>query len=160
MKGKFNILILLVASIALLGLSACDSDPTPDGPSTDANNLFIGEWDVISGIDSDGSVGQRLDTTYQAITFTFTRPDNFTIFADSDNENVLDGTASGTFQSNNETETVQFSVSGTAATVTTGYDFTGDEDLSITFDASTTQVINTILGTPFQGQLQLDLRLQ
>ena len=151
--------ILLVAALFAGGLSACSSDSVPDEPDTDANNLFIGTWLVAGGSDVNGSVVQRLDTTYQLISFTFTRPDNFQIIADSDNENVLDGSASGTFSSNNVTETIQLTVPGSGV-VNADYAFTGDEDLELILDANTTVVLNALLGTPFFGRLSLDLQLE
>ena len=159
MKRSIVITLLSVVAVFAVTLSACTTDPETNDTDTDANNLFIGNWIAITGTDSNGSIGQRLDTTYSAITFSFTRPDNFQIVADSDNENVLDGSTSGTFSSNSDTQVVDFSVAG-GTTISGDYLFTGNEDLTLTLEATTTLVLNGLLGTPFFGELVIDLKLQ
>jgi hypothetical protein len=150
MRARLQQYLSLLPAIALVfAFAACDSNDE----QTDSE-LFIGDWNVTSVSDGDGTV-ELTNFSKIVIGFSSSAATITATPADASANQVFSG--SYAVDEANNRITIQLTVTGipTPIPVAASYSFSGDDTVTLTIGSATAVVLGPLFGTTFSGDVTL-----
>ena len=153
-----KLLYVLIASLVFVG---CDTNDDEEGSDTPAAELFLGNWEVVSAADMDGSRDQTAIFADQGVlSIDFEESGDFMLTFDIADEAEDDLAVEGPFTVTESSMSVslQVSLNGLTVALPFTYRFINDDRVELTTsDPSIAATIGLLLGATLEGNAVLVL---
>jgi len=145
---------LLVVAVAIMN-AGCDSN---NNDTQSVSDLLADGWTLTSVQDSEGDQTAVFLAGFNSVDATFTQSGDFTIDVDS-KVDTGDTSVSGTWSVNESQNrlTLTTTFSGIPINLQFTYTFNGDNEITLTADSATSQLLNALLGTTLQGTITITI---